>query len=144
MRWLITEIVWKREESLIIVRLQLWLLTISEVESLAISHLKYQRSNYQNGRKENRIDTCFIQALIYLIKSINHCVLLFKCLYNLFISNHFINKSCLLSSCGRLQLWHGKGFFGNNHFILINRYLKQTNQGEINWNILNKNNKMQN
>lgn len=60
--------------------------------------------------------------------------------------SNFINKEKhkILFSPHPSPLSASKGFFGNNHFILINKYLKQTNQEEINWNILNKNNKMQN
>ena len=58
--------------------------------------------------------------------------------------SNFINKEKhkILCSPHPSPLSASKGFFGNNHFILINKYLKQTNQEEINWNILNKNNKM--
>ncbi len=58
--------------------------------------------------------------------------------------SYFINhkKHKILCSSHPSPLSASRGFFGNNHFILINKFLKQTNQQEINWNILNKNNKI--
>ena len=57
---------------------------------------------------------------------------------------YFINhkKHKILCSSHPSPLSASTGFFGNNHFILINKFLKQTNQQEINWNILNENNKI--
>ncbi len=57
---------------------------------------------------------------------------------------YFINhkKHKILYSSHPSPLSASRGFFGNNHFILINKFLKQTNQQEINWNILNENNKI--
>lgn len=51
-------------------------------------------------------------------------------------------KHKILSSSHPSPLSATKGFFGNNHFLLINKFLKETNQEEINWNILNKDNKI--
>lgn len=51
-------------------------------------------------------------------------------------------KHKILSSSHPSPLSATKGFFGNNHFLLINKFLKATNQEEINWNILNKDNKI--
>lgn len=51
-------------------------------------------------------------------------------------------KHKILSSSHPSPLSATKGFFGNNHFLLINKFLKETNQKEINWNILNKDNKI--
>ncbi len=59
--------------------------------------------------------------------------------YSYFINN---KKHKILCSSHPSPLSASRGFFGNNHFILINKFLKQTNQQEINWNILNKNNKI--
>ncbi len=51
------------------------------------------------------------------------------------------NYHFILSSSHPSPLSANKSFFGNNHFILINKYLKEINEKEIKWSLY-KNNKI--
>jgi uracil-DNA glycosylase len=47
------------------------------------------------------------------------------------------SKHLVLTSAHPSPLSAYNGFFGNNHFIKTNEFLKDKNRGEINWKIEN-------